>query len=363
MMAFGPNGWNPSQNLKIKINRVYQTNKNSIQDPFLKGSPPFYEPEDDRLRNSTIEVDHVFAQGTEDVLSQLRMYVVSGLGNKQAMCNSCMEMKPLDDSILCLCNRYFCLGCVDSSVCESAGEKLCSSCTAAVERHANPLMCADEDDSGDDSQEEVMIDDGVDNAHRALEDEVCAVCCLGVCDNDESTAIDWCLSCMQPRHRRCAAQSGTSVCCVDSPYLKTMGESERDKHRVRLEVMHTKRNSVIGCDPGVTRIAEDLPSAVEELSTLRDMDAFEVLAPSDEWTQVSTLADVCWTLVDKVSDPDAEEQVAWEAMNFAGEVMTKTAEAVESASGDGLLRSNLIMKACTAVNKFATDRLRGPPGY
>ena len=154
MMAFGPKGWDPSSNLMKKIARIYK----SKQDPFLKDSETFFEPEDDRLLPGTIEVDHVFAQGAEEVLVHVRNFTVTGNGPRKVMCSYCLTLRPYDNSILCLCNRYFCEACIDYRVCESAGEPLCSSCTAAVERHANPLMCMD-DDEDETPQEEVIIDD------------------------------------------------------------------------------------------------------------------------------------------------------------------------------------------------------------
>ena len=33
--------------------------------------------------------------------------------------------------------------------------------------------------------------------------------------------------------------------------------------------------------------------------------------------KVAKIADGCWTIIDKVSAPDADEQVSWDAINFA----------------------------------------------
>ena len=137
-------------------------------------------------------------------------------------------------------------------------------------------MCMD-DDEEEIPREDIITDYSANSARRALEDEVCAVCCLGVCDNDPNTAVSWCLSCYQPRHQRCAAQSGTSVCCVDSPYLNTMSDNEKENYRIRLEIMHTERNEVIGCDPGTIRIVDEKSGTVEEIEHYQEMGAFETL--------------------------------------------------------------------------------------
>ena len=83
-MAFGPNGWDPSPNLKTKIARIYRLKS----DPFLKDSVIFYEPEDDRLNPGVIEVDHVFLQGSEEVLMHVKNFTVSGVGPKKVMCSA-----------------------------------------------------------------------------------------------------------------------------------------------------------------------------------------------------------------------------------------------------------------------------------
>ena len=74
---------------------------------------------------------------------------------------------------------------------------------------------------------------------------------------------------------------------------------------------------------------------------------------------MQTLVDVCWVLVDKMSAPDVDDQVAWDAMNFTGEVMSRVVDTGDGSSTTGLLASNLIMRACGAVNQAATGCLQG----
>ena len=74
MMAFGPNGWRPSPNLKQKINRIYNPVNRLTEDPFILGNstPDDFVPDDERLHIAVIQTDHFYTQGDPYSATYLR---------------------------------------------------------------------------------------------------------------------------------------------------------------------------------------------------------------------------------------------------------------------------------------------------